>query len=143
MSSDGNHSRRVFLRGAAAAAAAVPAAVVAGCDTPGGTTRAATPVHKAAIRRAVPENSLPGDPHWGISNLGAPDEVMGYAGQSSVLPGQPVDLYVSTTSREFKVAAFRIGWYNGDLARRCAVTGRARPASSRRPARSPPTGERR
>jgi hypothetical protein len=126
MSSDGNHSRRVFLRRAVAAAAVIPAAVVAGCDTPGGTIRAATPVHKAAIRRAVPENSLPGDPDWGISNLGAPDEVMGYAGQASVLPGQPVDLYVSTTSREFKVAAFRIGWYNGALARRVWESGPVR-----------------
>ncbi len=119
MSSGGTHSRRVFLRRAAAAAAIVPAAAAAGCDTPGGTVKAAGgPARKAVAPRPVPENSLPGDPRWEISNLGAPDEVMGYAGQSSVLPGQPVDLYVSTTAREFKVVAFRIGWYNGDLARK-------------------------
>jgi hypothetical protein len=43
---------------------------------------------------------------------------MGYTGQASVLPGDQVHLYVSTTSREFTVKAFRMGWYGGDLARR-------------------------
>ena len=32
-------------------------------------------------------------------------------------PGEPIHLYVSTTSREFSVKAFRMGWYNHDLAR--------------------------
>ena len=117
-SSGESHTRRVFLRRAASAAAvaAIPGSAAAGCDAPGGP---ATPTaRRAAAARRIPENDLPGDPHWGISHLGAPDEVMGYAGRSSVLPGQPVDLYVSTTSREFRVVAFRVGWYNGDLARR-------------------------
>jgi len=129
MTSDGSHSRRAFLRRAATAAAiaAVPAAVVAGCDQSGASKpTAAGKVHRAAAVHEVPENSLPGDPDWGISHLGAPDEVMGYAGQSSVLPGQPVDLYVSTTAREFKVVAFRVGWYSGDLARRVWESGPVR-----------------
>ncbi len=122
MSSDGRPSRRAFLgRAAVTAAAAAVSAAAAGRDQPGGPSWAA-----AAAARPVPENSLPGDPHWGISHLGAPDAVMGYAGRSSVLPGQPVDLYVSTTSREFKVVAFRIGWYRGDLARRVWESGPVR-----------------
>ncbi|HTS97135.1 MAG TPA: N,N-dimethylformamidase beta subunit family domain-containing protein [Streptosporangiaceae bacterium] len=131
MNTDGSHSRRVFLRGAAAAAAGIGAGTVvgsaAGCDESGGTA-AAGPAGRTPAPRPVPENSLPGDPDWGISELGAPDEVMGYAGQSSVLPGQPVDLYLSTTSREFKVVAFRVGWYNGDLARRVWESGPVRGA---------------
>jgi hypothetical protein len=128
MSTFGVPSRRVFLRGAAAtaAAAAVPAAV-AGCAESGRKTQtraAAASSHVAP--RPVAENSLPGDPHWGLSKLGAPDAVMGYTGQSSVLPGQPVDLYVSTTSREFKVVAFRVGWYGGALARRVWESGSVR-----------------
>ena len=51
---------------------------------------------------------------------------MGYAGQASVLPGEPVQLYVSTTSREFRVRAFRMGWYRGDLARRVWESGPVR-----------------
>jgi len=42
---------------------------------------------------------------------------MGYTGQASVLPGQAITLYVSTTARSFTVNAFRMGWYNGDQAR--------------------------
>ena len=41
----------------------------------------------------------------------------GYAGQASVLPGQPITLYASTTARSFTVSAFRMGWYGGDQAR--------------------------
>ena len=129
MNTDGSHTRRAFLRGAAAAAAVAGAGTVAGavagCGESGGA-RAAGPAGRTAAPRPVPENSLPGDPDWGISELGAPDEVMGYAGQSSVLPGQPVDLYVSSTAREFRVVAFRIGWYNGDLARRVWESGPVR-----------------
>jgi hypothetical protein len=97
-------TRRSFL-GQAAAVAAVPAAAR------GGLARA------AGRRGRVPENSRPGARDWFIRTLGAPDAIMGYAGQSSVRPGQPVDLYVSTTSREFAVRAYRMGWYGGDLAR--------------------------
>jgi len=73
----------------------------------------------------------PGDPHWWIRNLGAPDAIQGYAGQASVLPGEPVDLYVSTTAREFRASAFRLGWYRGDLARRL---WRSRPVRGHRQA---------
>jgi hypothetical protein len=126
MNSDGSHSRRAFLRRAAAAAAVVPAAAIVGCDNSGTASKAAYSVRRTAVRPTVAENSLPGDPDWGIRNLGAPDAVMGYADQSSVLPGQPVNLFVSTTSREFKVVAFRVGWYNGDLARRVWESGPVR-----------------
>jgi len=117
MSGPKNYSRRSFLGAAAAAAAAVPAAgALAGCqsnpaDADGAPAR---PAH----RKIVAENSLPGDRHWYITHVGAPDAIMGYAGQVSVLPGHPIHLYVSTTSREFTVKAFRMGWYRGDLARK-------------------------
>jgi hypothetical protein len=66
----------------------------------------------------VAENALPGDPKWVIRHLGPADAIMGYAGQASVLPGEPITLYVSTTARSFRVSAFRMGWYRGDRARR-------------------------
>src|ERR1700733_16151998 len=67
--------------------------------------------------KPVSENDLPGDPNWYPRSLGAPDEMMGYTGQYSVLPGEPITLYASTTAREFTVKAFRMGWYKGDQAR--------------------------
>jgi hypothetical protein len=105
----------------AAAAAAVPAAVVAAVKA-AGSGRPQAPAHvktarSAAKRKVVSENNLPGDPNWPISQLGAPMAMVGYAGQYSVRPGDPVTLYASTTARSFTVSAFRMGWYNGDLAR--------------------------
>jgi hypothetical protein len=110
------------------------AAVAAGVVVAGGGTaiaadllkkRAAAPAPTKTMKpRAKPalttaqENDLPGDPKWWITSQGAADAMTGYAGQASVLPGEPVQLYVSTTSRDFTVTAFRVGWYRGDLARK-------------------------
>src|SRR5215472_630867 len=105
MSRPKSYTRRSFIGTAAAAAAAVPAAgALAGCQP-----NPASGGHQARpARHIVPENSLPGDKHWPIRHLGAPDAIMGYAGHASVLPGESVDLYVSTTAREFTVKAFRM-----------------------------------
>jgi hypothetical protein len=135
-------TRRKFL-GGAAAALAIPAAAVAAVEigdagtnspTAGGAAAAAAANGRshALHHRTVAENDRPGDPDWWISKLGAPDEIQGYAGQASVLAGEPIDLYVSTTAREFRAVAYRIGWYRADLARRVwhspPVRGRQQPA---------------
>ncbi|HUB38152.1 MAG TPA: N,N-dimethylformamidase beta subunit family domain-containing protein [Streptosporangiaceae bacterium] len=118
-------TRRAFL-GRAAAAAAIPAAVVAavkigesGSPAKAGAANAAGSGHqKPAVRWTVKyENSLPGYRNWRIQNQGPLHAIGGYTGQASVRPGERIDLYVSTTAREFKVKAFRMGWYNHDLAR--------------------------
>ena len=64
---------------------------------------------------------------------------MGYTGQDSVLPGEPIDLYVSTTSREFKARAFRFGWYGGDGARKVWDSGPVRGHRQRAAARKADT----
>src|SRR5215471_17883968 len=112
--SSGSPTRRRFI-GLAAAAAAIP---IAGCTT----DAAKTPAKKVSAKSSSPkpkvaENSLQGDPNWGISNVGAANAMMGYAGQASVLPGEAITLYASTTAPSFVVRAFRMGWYNGDKAR--------------------------
>jgi hypothetical protein len=71
-----------------------------------------------AWRPPVPENSLPGDPDWEVSNLGAQNAIEGYAGKASVLTGESFPLFVSTTSTGFRVTAFRLGWYQGTGARK-------------------------
>jgi hypothetical protein len=118
-------TRRAFL-GLAAAAATVPAAIAAAvrAGEPGGPASAgaaaaagAKPAHPAVHRRQVSENELPGDPNWYVSHVGRSGAMLGYAGQSSVLPGEPVTLYASTTARSFTVNAYRMGWYRGDGAR--------------------------
>ncbi len=124
MSGHRSFSRRAFI---GSAAAAVPAAAVTACSAgPGAPAQASQ--NTAATRRSRPvaENDLPGDRNFWITKLGAPDAVMGYAAQASVLPGEPVQLFVSTTSRELRVLAFRIGWYRGDLARKVWESGPVR-----------------
>src|ERR1700683_2250335 len=100
-------SRRAFL-GLAAAAVAVPAAVVAavkatesdGSDGSHSAARAKA-ARPAARPQVGSESGLPGAPTWSPRRLAAPKEMMGYPGQYSVLPGEPVTLYASTTAREF------------------------------------------
>src|SRR5215468_11573040 len=104
-------SRRAFLGLAAAAvsAAATACTRVAGA---GGVAPAGSP-SPVTVRRRVGENALAGDPHWDIRHLGPRGAMLGYAGQASVLPGEPVTIYASTTARSFTVSAFRMGWYRG------------------------------
>jgi hypothetical protein len=116
-------SRRRFIE-LAATATAVPAAAFAvdkGLTSKPSDAKKASDATKhtasAPKRVVVSENSLPGDPNWQITNLGAWQAMMGYAGQASVLPGEPITLYASTTAPSFVVRAFRIGYYAGDLAR--------------------------
>ena len=127
-------SRRAFL---GAAAVAVPAGVVAGVklsESPGaGGTDAGKRTASAITRKAAHppwsiayENSLPGDKDWRIRNQGPLHAIGGYTGQASVRQGEPIDLYVSTTSREFSVKAFRMGWYKRDLARLVFQSGAIR-----------------
>jgi hypothetical protein len=135
----GSYSRRAFLGLAAAGAAGA----AAGCSAagpkaaPAGATAGAS--RRPPAGRAVSENSRPGDPHWQISNLGAPMAIVGYAGQASVLPGEPVTLYVSTTARSFRVSAFRMGWYHGDKARLVWQSGAVNGHRQRPPTRIAPT----
>jgi hypothetical protein len=116
----GRYSRRAFF-GIAAAATAVGAAACSAAARAtghnGSTDQAKNQAAQAKARGPVAENALPGDPHWNVRHLGAPDAIVGYAGQASVRPGEPVTLYVSTTARSFRVSAFRMGWYKGDEAR--------------------------
>lgn len=63
------------------------------------------------------QNALPGDPNWRITHLSHLYQLEGFADHTDVLPGTPFRLFVSTTARSFRVLAFRMGWYGGDLAR--------------------------
>jgi len=146
MSQEGRSTRRVFL-GRAAAVAAIPAAagvaaiVYAENSGPGHPAAAAGHPGRrtSAPRRTVAENSRPGDPDWNIRQLGAPDAIVGYAGRSSVLAGESVPLFVSTGARSFRVLAFRMGWYAGDLARLVWQSPSVRGGRQRAPSVTPGT----
>jgi hypothetical protein len=101
-------------------AAAGMASVVAACTRVTSSGQAQPKAVRAtrSWRPPVPENSLPGDPDWEVSNLGDASAIEGYAGKASVLTGESFPLFVSTTSTGFRVTAFRMGWYQGTGARK-------------------------
>jgi hypothetical protein len=121
-------TRRRVIALAAAAIAGGPAAAVSACSAAASDSGAASEAgRKALVRnRHASENSLAGDPHWMIRQQGKPDAMVGYAREASVLPGQAITLFASTTARSFQVSAFRMGWYHGDLARLVWKSGSVR-----------------
>jgi hypothetical protein len=81
----------------------------------------------AALNPIQLENAQPGDPNWFPSGLAASDptigDIEGYASAASVKLGETIDLHVSTRDRLFIATLYRIGWYNGDGARRLLGPG--------------------
>lgn len=64
------------------------------------------------------ENRRPGTQGWSItSDPGNEDRIEGYADAVSVLAGQPLGLYVSSSARTFHVEVLRTGDYDGRWAR--------------------------
>lgn len=99
------------------------AGLLAGCTGHSSPTvgRRHVPTGVRRIRRAGNAPAMPrlsnedGSP-WRIPRR---DDhgIAGFADPISVLPGQRVRLYVSTAAASFRVRAFRMGWYQGDLGR--------------------------
>jgi hypothetical protein len=121
-----------------AAAIAVDKVATSNAATPPtpkkGGSRSTPPSH-----RPVAENSRPGDPRWRITHLGRPEAMLGYAGQASVLTGEDITLYASTTARSFQVKAYRMGWYGGDQARLVYTSASTRGHRQSQPALRQPT----
>ncbi|MFE9636180.1 N,N-dimethylformamidase beta subunit family domain-containing protein [Streptomyces sp. NPDC006463] len=63
------------------------------------------------------ENARPGHPDWRITRTGAQHDIEGFADRTSILPGEPFTLRVSTTAPAYTVSAYRMGWYGGARAR--------------------------
>ena len=99
--------------------------VLAACVLTAVACTSAAPARHAA-RPAAPRTprpvathagtSLTGDPGWRITHPGHLYQLQGFADRTDVLPGSSLRLFVSTTARSFRVRAFRMGWYGGDLA---------------------------
>jgi hypothetical protein len=119
----GGTSRRAFLGLGALGITGAALGGAAGCSGHSAQPGAGATARPSAARRAVPENSLPGDPNWEIRHLGSANAIMGYTGAASVLTGQSFQLFVSTTSSGFRVNAFRLGWYGGTGARKVWQSG--------------------
>ncbi|MGH8961958.1 MAG: N,N-dimethylformamidase beta subunit family domain-containing protein [Jatrophihabitantaceae bacterium] len=121
-----------------AAVVALAVAVLAGCSAstpaaPGRTSSSSAP-HAAPDPGPPTSNAGPSaaPQAWRIP-AGRTGGIEGFADRTSVLAGQPVRLFVSTTSPTFRVLAFRMGWYGGELGRltwtSAAVSGHRQPGA--------------
>lgn len=91
--------------------------VLTGLGVGASTNAAAT---RAAANPIQRENALPGTPGWRLPRA-APGAIEGYASQVSVVPGDELDLHVSTNPpARYRVEVYRVGWYAGTGARRVA-----------------------
>jgi hypothetical protein len=113
---------------AAGLAAGLAVVSLAACSTATPRPRAGTSA--APSTSASPTGTAsPVDDAWRTTGHGGMIE--GYAGADSVLPGERVRVYVSTTAARFTIRAFRMGWYGGDegrlIATSATLTGRRQP----------------
>ena len=103
----------------AAVAAALLAAACTGANHHPAPPRSTTATHPtgspsptSGVASAPVEPADQAGTPWRISPA-AGTGVEGFADRTSVLPGDAVRLYVSTTAATFVVHAFRMGWYRG------------------------------
>jgi hypothetical protein len=67
------------------------------------------------------ENRLKGTRAWALVQTASQGEIVGYASEVSVLPGQLVHFHVSTTpAAPYQIYIYRLGWYGGNGARQVA-----------------------
>ncbi|MFC5950106.1 N,N-dimethylformamidase beta subunit family domain-containing protein [Pseudonocardia lutea] len=90
-------------------------ALIAACTAGGGGSAPAPPSSgppstSAPALSALPPGAVPGA-DWRITDPGPEHAVEGFADRTSVRPGEPVHLFVSTTAAHFTVTAFRMGDY--------------------------------
>jgi len=85
------------------------------------------------------ENAHKGTRAWSLVPTATQGEILGYASEVSLRPGQVVHFHVSTTpSARYRIIIYRLGWYKGAGARQLACIptcrssrrGRARPVPS-------------
>lgn len=86
-----------------------PSAIVAVHLSGGGTVARAAGLPNAIVS----ENALPGTRAWRVGPV--PQHALeGYASEVSVVPGQILDLHVSSSLQlQYRVIVYRIGWYGG------------------------------
>lgn len=105
----------ILLTAAAVVLTACGGSGEATAPEPSATTMADQPDNPVVV-----ENQQEGDPTWrkAIAHADDPEQLSAYADRSSVTPGDPVGLHVSTTAAKYTVTAYRMGWYDGARARK-------------------------
>ncbi|WP_255436511.1 N,N-dimethylformamidase beta subunit family domain-containing protein [Tessaracoccus sp. MC1756] len=81
-----------------------------------------SPVAAAPGDQIVSENQLPGSPatEWDVDGSGS-DTIQGFATDISVNVGGTVGFKIDTPSTDYRIDIYRLGWYDGDGARKVAT----------------------
>ena len=87
-----------------------------------GSSAAANLSADASTNPIVLENMLPGSPEseWGIDGGGS-DNIEGFATDISVDHGHTISFKINTDSTHYRIDIYRIGYYDGDGARKVAT----------------------
>ncbi len=112
-------SRRSLL-GLAGASGAAIAASQSASGAPAVTTTAGVGMAPVMGGTVAAENALSGSPVSEWESWGDDDAIAGFTTEYSVLPGETVTFKVKTTSADYRIRIYRLGWYQGDGARRLA-----------------------
>jgi hypothetical protein len=67
-------------------------------------------VHEVHEAKSV---ALKADARWRIPSAQPTDGITGFADQTDVTPGDPVNVFVSTSAASYTAKAYRMGWYDG------------------------------
>jgi hypothetical protein len=105
---------RLKVFGAVLAAAVVPACWPGAHRSSSMPVRVSVSVAAGAVSAAgtsVSRSWSEGVADWAIAQLGPEHAVEGFADRVSVVPGEPVRLFVSTTAAHYTVTGFRMGNY--------------------------------
>lgn len=102
-------------RKSALMATVVVALAATGCSTAPRVAPPHPPSTPSTVA-ALPAGPPRGTPDWRITHPGPEHAIEGFADRTSVRPGEPAALYVSTTAASFTVTAYRVGNYTGSEA---------------------------
>ena len=81
---------------------------------------------QAQANPVVAENLLPGDPDWDVPGQGAGSEsIQGFASDMSVNLGETIQFKIDTSSSNYRIDIYRLGYYNGAGARKVATIANA------------------
>src|SRR5580765_41046 len=95
--------------------------VVATLASPASPVSGLGPCDPPVVNPIVCENSLPGNPSSEWEIWGAGDaSIQGFATEISVNKGQQVQFKVKTDAAAYRLDIYRLGYYNGDGARKVA-----------------------
>lgn len=89
---------------------------------------------QAADNEITVENSLPGSPasEWDIEGAGDAS-IQGFATQLSVNQGETVQFKIDTDASDYRIDLYRLGWYQGNGARKVATIDTAATTETQQP----------